>query len=107
VVFGDSKKLDTIFSNNDFTNPIIVIGAIGQLLLNVRFIYQWIYSEKQKDSMLPLGFWIISTIASVMILAYATYRVDPVLLVAQGMGIFVYIRNIFISSRPPKAEPSV
>jgi lipid-A-disaccharide synthase-like uncharacterized protein len=107
VIFGDSKKLDTIFSNNDFTNPIIVIGAIGQLLLNVRFIYQWIYSEKQKDSMLPLGFWIISTTASVMILAYATYRVDPVLLVAQGMGIFVYIRNIFISSRPPKAEPSV
>jgi lipid-A-disaccharide synthase-like uncharacterized protein len=107
VIFGDSKKLDTIFSNNDFTNPIIVIGAIGQLLLNVRFIYQWIYSEKQKDSMLPLGFWIISTCASVMILAYATYRVDPVLLVAQGMGIFVYIRNIFISSRPPKAEPSV
>jgi lipid-A-disaccharide synthase-like uncharacterized protein len=107
VVFGDSSRIDTIFSNNDFTNPIILIGAIGQLLLNVRFIYQWIYSEKQKDSMLPLGFWIISSTASVMILAYATYRVDPVLLVAQGMGIFVYIRNIFISSRAPRAEPTV
>lgn len=106
VAFGDAARLNSIFSNNDFRNPIIVIGAIGQLLLNFRFIYQWIYSEKQKDSMLPLGFWIISSIASVMILAYATYRLDPVLLVAQGMGIFVYVRNIFIGLRP-KAEPSV
>jgi lipid-A-disaccharide synthase-like uncharacterized protein len=90
------NKLDAIFQNSDLTNPIIAVGAVGQLMLNFRFIYQWIYSEKQKDSMLPLGFWVISSCASVMILAYATYRVDPVLLVAQGMGIFVYVRNIFI-----------
>jgi lipid-A-disaccharide synthase-like uncharacterized protein len=41
-----------------------------------------------------------------MILCYATYRVDPVLLVAQGMGIFVYIRNMLIQLRPKKAEAS-
>jgi lipid-A-disaccharide synthase-like uncharacterized protein len=90
------NKLDAILQNSDLTNPIIAVGAVGQLLLNFRFIYQWIYSEKQKDSMLPLGFWVISSFASIMILAYATYRIDPVLLVAQGMGIFVYVRNIFI-----------
>jgi lipid-A-disaccharide synthase-like uncharacterized protein len=96
--------LNSIFTNNDFTNPIILIGAIGQLLLNFRFIYQWIYSEKQHESVLPLPFWIISTVASVMILCYATYRVDPVLLVAQGMGIFVYIRNMLIHLRPKKGH---
>jgi len=89
-------KLDQIFSNTDLTNPIVFMGAIGQLMLNFRFIYQWYYSEKQNDSILPLGFWVISSMASVMILTYATYRIDPVLLVAQSMGIVVYLRNIFI-----------
>lgn len=100
------NKMDAIFQNSDLSNPIIAIGAVGQLMLNFRFIYQWIYSEKQKDSMLPLGFWVISSIASVMILSYATYRIDPVLLVAQGMGIFVYLRNIYIhfKSKPQPAN---
>ena len=106
LLIGPGQKLDQIFSNNDFSNPIIGIGAVGQLMLNFRFIYQWFYSEKKNDSILPIGFWIISSLASVMILAYATYRVDPVLLVAQGMGIFVYLRNVFIHFRA-KAQPAV
>jgi lipid-A-disaccharide synthase-like uncharacterized protein len=96
VVFGPVNKLHDIFANSDISNPMIAVGAVGQLMLNFRFIYQWYYSEKQNDSILPLGFWVISSMASVMILAYATYRLDPVLLVAQGMGIFVYVRNMFI-----------
>jgi lipid-A-disaccharide synthase-like uncharacterized protein len=96
VSFFSKGKLDEIFSNTDLANPIIFIGAIGQLMLNLRYLYQWYYSEKNKESILPLGFWVISSIASVMILTYATYRIDPVLLVAQGMGIMVYLRNIFI-----------
>ncbi|WP_333818629.1 lipid-A-disaccharide synthase N-terminal domain-containing protein [Ohtaekwangia sp.] len=96
IVVGANEKMASIFSNSDFTNPVIVMGAIGQLMLNLRFVHQWYYSEKHKTSLLPLGFWIISTLASVLILIYASYRIDPVLLVAQGMGIFVYVRNIFI-----------
>lgn len=95
-VLMSQDKLALLFSNNDLSNPIIAIGAVGQLMLNVRFIYQWYYSEKSNDSVLPLGFWIISSVASVMILGYAYYRLDPVLLVAQGMGIFVYLRNVII-----------
>jgi lipid-A-disaccharide synthase-like uncharacterized protein len=102
IALGTGNKLNDIFANSDLSNPIIAIGGVGQLMLNLRFVYQWYYSEKHNDSMLPLGFWIISSIASVMILTYATYRVDPVLLVAQGMGIFVYVRNIFIHRRQLK-----
>lgn len=75
------------------------VGAVGQLLLNLRFVYQWIYSEKQKDSSLPLGFWIISFVASIMVIIYAWSKKDPVLLVAQGMGIVVYTRNIMIGMK--------
>ena len=95
TLFADGK-VNAIFSNSDLTHPIIAMGAVGQLMLNIRFIYQWFYSEKHKTSILPIGFWIISSMASIMILSYATYRIDPVLLVAQGMGIVVYLRNIFI-----------
>lgn len=103
IIIGPHNRLDDIFSNNDLSNPIIAIGAVGQLMLNLRFIYQWYYSEKINDSILPLGFWVISSVASVMILAYAYYRIDPVLLVAQGMGIFVYLRNMIIQF---KARPN-
>jgi lipid-A-disaccharide synthase-like uncharacterized protein len=108
IIFWDAAKLENITSNSDFTEPIIALGAIGQLMLNLRFVYQWYFSEKQHDSILPLGFWIMSTAASVMILIYASYRVDPVLLVAQGMGIFVYIRNMLIYFKAkPVAETNV
>jgi lipid-A-disaccharide synthase-like uncharacterized protein len=108
IIFWDATKLQNITSNSDFTEPIIALGAVGQLMLNLRFVYQWYFSEKEHDSILPLGFWIMSTAASVMILIYASYRVDPVLLVAQGMGIFVYIRNMLIYFKgKPVAEANV
>ena len=103
ILLGSQSRFDAIFSQSDLLHPILLMGAIGQLLLNFRFIYQWYYSEKHKTSILPLGFWIISTIASVLILVYASFRLDPVLLVAQGMGIFVYVRNIIIHAKSHRA----
>ncbi len=96
LLFGSKHNFQSIFIQTDLSHPIIILGAIGQLMLNFRFIYQWYYSEKHKSSILPLGFWLISACASIFILVYASYRIDPVLLVAQGLGIFVYVRNIFI-----------
>ena len=81
---------------NDFTEPILVLGAIGQLMLNLRFLYQWYYSEKFNQSILPKGFWILSLIGSVLVVVYAVYRLDPVLLLAQSLGLIVYIRNLYI-----------
>lgn len=105
IVLGKDHNFQTIFSTADLLHPVLILGAIGQLLLNLRFVYQWYYSEKHKTSILPLGFWIISACASVMILIYASYRIDPVLLVAQGMGIFVYLRNIFIHFKAVDTPP--
>ncbi len=75
---------------------ITLIGISGQLLLNGRYLYQWYFSEKANESILPLGFWVISAAASIMVVIYSVYRKDPVLLVAQGLGLAVYIRNIII-----------
>jgi lipid-A-disaccharide synthase-like uncharacterized protein len=86
-----------ILINTDFTDSFIILGSIGQLLLNFRYLYQWYYSEKANESILPLGFWVISAVASVMVVIYGIYRQDPVLLVAQGLGLIAYLRNIYWS----------
>jgi lipid-A-disaccharide synthase-like uncharacterized protein len=96
MFLGGDHNFRSIFAQTDLTSPLIIMGAVGQLMLNLRFVYQWYYSEKHKTSILPVGFWIISLGASVLILTYASSRLDPVLLVSQGMGIFVYVRNIVI-----------
>jgi lipid-A-disaccharide synthase-like uncharacterized protein len=110
MLLGLENNLAELLRKTDLTDPVIILGSIGQLLLNVRFIYQWYHSEKSKSSVLPLGFWIISTVASVLIIRYALYttpykNVDIVLLVAQGMGIFVYVRNMIVHFRSrPKTK---
>jgi lipid-A-disaccharide synthase-like uncharacterized protein len=85
-----------LFSFAEGFAPLIIIGVIGQLLLNCRYLYQWYFSEKANESVLPLGFWVISAIASVMVVIYCIHRQEPVLLVAQGLGFVVYVRNIII-----------
>lgn len=78
------------------------LGAAGQLLLNLRYLYQWYHSEKVNESVLPLGFWLISGAASVMVIVYGLYRHDPVLLVAQSLGFFAYARNIWLCLKPQR-----
>ncbi len=95
VVFFSPELFDQIFGKADFTDLFIILGSIGQLLLNFRYLYQWYHSEKVNESILPLGFWIISAFASVLVVLYGVYRHDPVLLVAQGLGLIAYVRNIY------------
>ena len=88
------------FSNTFFQemNPFFLIGVFGQALLNIRFIYQLYYSEQHSESILPLGFWLLSLAGSALVVVYAVYRVDPVLLFAQGIAIVPYVRNIVLAN---------
>jgi lipid-A-disaccharide synthase-like uncharacterized protein len=87
---GVTYKLDS----QTFVDPIFLSGALGQLLLNFRFVYQWYYAEKLKISILPVGFWYMTTLGSIMVVIYAADRFDPVLLFAQGLGLVASLRNI-------------
>ena len=88
--------IERIFRNENIPFTLLLWGSIGQIVFTFRFIYQWIYSEKRKESSLPLGFWLLSLTGSIMILSYAVMRKDPVLFFGQSFGFIVYIRNIFI-----------
>jgi len=81
---------------------LLILGSTAQIIFNLRFLYQWIYSERMKESVLPLGFWFLSLIGSTMILIYAIIRKDPVLFVGHIMGILIYVRNIIISRKYAK-----
>lgn len=89
-------SLTGLWNHNDFNHPIFLVGMVGQLLLNFRFFYQLHAAEKAKASVLPLGFWVISASASGMVIIYALFKRDPVLLTAQFFGGFIYVRNIML-----------
>ena len=78
---------------------LIYLGSGAQVLFTFRFVYQWIYSEKHKESVLPMGFWVISFSGASMILLYAVLRKDPVLFIGHLFGMIIYIRNIILSRK--------
>ena len=80
--------------NNDLI--WLCVGLLGQGLFSARFILQWVASERQKRSVIPLGFWYYSVAGSVVLLFYALYKHDPVFIIGQLTGCFIYLRNLFL-----------
>ena len=72
----------------------LVVGLIGQGLFSARFFVQWLQSEKLKKSVIPAAFWYFSMAGGVTLLAYAIHRRDPVFIIGQGTGLFIYFRNL-------------
>ena len=93
-----------LFLNDSIPLWLVIFGTIGQITFTLRFVYQWMYSMKREESILPLGFWLISVVGSAIIIAYAIIRKDPVLILGQATGFFVYIRNIFIQLKSNKQK---
>lgn len=77
----------------------LVIGFLGQAVFTARFLAQWIASEKKRDSVVPVIFWWLSLVGGLTLLAYAVHRADPVIIVGQSMGVFIYIRNLMLVAK--------
>jgi lipid-A-disaccharide synthase-like uncharacterized protein len=75
------------------------IGFLGQFLFSMRFIVQWIVSERRKESVIPIYFWYFSLAGGITLLSYAIYRKDPVFILGQLFGVFIYIRNLMFIHR--------
>jgi len=74
----------------------LLIGFFGQVLFTARFIVQWLASEQKQDSVVPVVFWWLSLLGGGALLSYAISRRDPVIIVGQAMGLFVYVRNLML-----------
>ena len=73
----------------------LLVGFAGQALFSMRFLIQWVYSERRRASVIPTAFWYFSLLGGTTLLSYAIYRQDPVFIVGQGTGLFIYMRNLY------------
>jgi lipid-A-disaccharide synthase-like uncharacterized protein len=77
-------------------NIWLAIGFLGQGIFFMRWVVQWLASERSAQSRVPIGFWYLSMVGGLITLAYAIYRQDPVFIAGQSIGTFVYIRNLML-----------
>jgi len=74
----------------------VIFGFLGQLFFFLRFFFQWIASERKKQSTIPVSFWYLSIIGGIILLIYSIYRRDPVFILGQSLGVFIYARNLYL-----------
>jgi len=74
----------------------VLFGLFGQLMFTGRFLVQWIASERARKSVIPVVFWYFSLAGGMILLSYAIYRKDPVFILGQSLGVFIYCRNLWL-----------
>lgn len=80
------------------------IGFFGQAMFFGRFFIQWLASEKAKKSVIPNAFWYFSIFGGAILFIYSLYRKDPVFIAGQGLGLFIYFRNLYFVRRTAAAN---
>ena len=85
--FTNLSKIELVF---------LSIGFLGQGVFASRFLIQWIYSERKGESYIPIIFWYLSIFGGLGLLVYAIFRKDPVIILGQSFGIFIYLRNLYL-----------
>lgn len=82
----------------------LIVGFVGQALFSARFVVQWVQSERARRSVVPIAFWYFSLAGSIVLLAYAIHRQDPVFILGQAAGNVIYLRNLYLIFRERQAE---
>lgn len=80
------------------------IGFAGQALFSARFLIQWVTSEKNRKSVIPLAFWYFSLAGGATLFVYAFWQRDPVIMLGQGGGLFIYARNLWLIHRERREQ---
>ena len=96
LLFPGNNNLKQILGNEEIAPWLMYFGVTAQVTFTFRFVYQWIIAEKSQNSHLPVGFWYFSLTGGLMTLTYAVFRMDPVLLVSNTLGVFMYSRNLLV-----------
>jgi len=103
-----SQAVGDYLQNVFFVQPDwgVLVGYVGQILFGMRFIVQWVASERVGRSVIPIAFWFFSIGGGVLLLGYALYKRDPVFIIGQGLGLYVYLRNLYFVFRERKTRPA-
>ncbi|MBS7699498.1 MULTISPECIES: lipid-A-disaccharide synthase N-terminal domain-containing protein [unclassified Chelatococcus] len=84
----------------------LVLGLFGQMLFGARFIVQWLVSEKEGRSVIPVAFWFFSIGGGLITLAYGLHQREPVIILGQALSIFIYVRNLMLINRDKRRAKS-
>lgn len=85
----------------------VVLGLVAQFMFTMRFVVQWIASERAQRSVIPFAFWTFSLGGGTLLLVYSIYRKDPVFIAGQALSTFIYIRNLQFALRERRASRAV
>jgi lipid-A-disaccharide synthase-like uncharacterized protein len=85
----------------------VLLGYLAQIMFTMRFVVQWIASERVGKSVIPMAFWFFSIGGGLLLFGYALYIRDPVFILGQGFGVFVYARNLFFVLRERRAAAAL
>lgn len=92
-----------------FRKWLVAFGFLGQVVFFMRWIIQWVASERRGKSHVPELFWWCSLIGAAMLLTYFVLDHDPVGILGQAVGWTVYCRNLYlirVRHRVPADEPA-
>ena len=97
-------KWRTYFNGMDAVEVVwLAIGLLGQTMFMMRFVVQWIHSERHKKSIVPVSFWYLSLVGGLIVLAYGLHRAEPIIIIGQLPGTLVYTRNLMLIHRSKRA----
>ena len=82
----------------------VLLGFVAQGFFTMRFVVQWIASERARRSVVPVAFWFFSIGGGILLFIYALTIKDPVFILGQGFGVFVYLRNLYFVYRERRAS---
>ncbi len=86
-----------------FQDPWVIFGLFAQGVFFLRFVVQWYVSEREKKSIIPISFWYISIVGSLLILIYSIHRKDSVFILASFLSLGIYLRNLSLASQKKTA----
>ena len=101
----DLQSMIGDYFHDVFVNNVdwwVLLGVVAQGLFTMRFVVQWLASEKARRSVMPVAFWFFSLFGGALLLIYAIQRKDPVFIAGQGLGLIVYIRNLWLIANEKK-----
>ena len=97
-------KWRTYFNGMNTVDVIwLAVGLLGQTMFMMRFVVQWIHSERHQKSIIPVSFWYLSLIGGLIVLAYGIYRAEPIIILGQLPGTLIYTRNLVLIRRSKRA----
>ncbi|MFN4169581.1 MAG: lipid-A-disaccharide synthase N-terminal domain-containing protein [Pannonibacter phragmitetus] len=85
----------------------IILGFVAQFMFSMRFVVQWIASERVGRSIVPVAFWFFSIGGGTLLLIYSIQRQDPVFIAGQALGLIIYVRNLWLIFKEKRQDPTI